>query len=130
MRRLQQAILGTSAGPLRLLWKAAYAAAARGIAGYLRRGSPGTSVYLGGSFGFGEPVYGISDLDVIAVSARDAAAIRRRWTRLATGVPLLGRLASDVFVYDDEELRRAVAEPCLTPRRPSCGATACTTTPS
>src|SRR6478736_1441270 len=111
MERLQALVLRTGAGPLGPLWRAGYAALARVIAAWLRRGSPGTSVYLGGSFGFGEPVPGVSDLDVIAVCPGDPEAIRRRWRRVAGRVPLLDRIAADVFVYGSEELVRAAA-PC------------------
>lgn len=112
MQRLQEVVLRTSRGPLRPLWKACYAALERVITGCLRRASPGTSVYVGGSFGLGEPVYGLSDLDMIAVSAGDPSAIRVRWRRLVDRVPVLGHIARDVFVYSEDELRRAASAPC------------------
>src|SRR5690349_122212 len=107
MRRLQALALRTGTGPLAPIWRAAYAALARAIAAFLRRGAPDTTVYLGGSFGFGEPLPGISDLDVVAVCAGDAETTRRRWRRLTRRVPLLGRIATDVFVYREDELARA-----------------------
>ena len=112
MRRLQELVLRTGAGPLRPFWEACYGALARAIAAFLRRADADVTVYLGGSFGQGEPVVGLSDLDVIAVSARDADAVRRRWRALTRRVPLLGRVAADVFVYGEDELRRAAAAPC------------------
>jgi hypothetical protein len=116
MQRLQEVVLRTSTGPLRPLWKACYAALERVITACLRRASPQTTVYLGGSFGFGEPVYGLSDLDVIAVSPGHPAAIRLRWGRLVKLVPPLGHVARDVFVYGEDELRRAAAAPCMSSR--------------
>src|SRR3954447_5269451 len=113
MRWLQEVVLRTGTGPLRPVWKACYTALERVIRLCLRHADPGASVYLGGSFGFGEPVYGLSDLDVIAVSAHDPEAIRLRWRRLAERVPPLARLTRDVFVYGEEELRRAAAAPCM-----------------
>src|SRR3954451_7336680 len=113
MRWLQEVVLRTSTGPLRPVLKACYTALERVIRLCLLRADPGASVYLGGSFGFGEPVYGLSDLDVIAVSAHDPAAIRLRWRRLTQRVPQLARLTRDVFDYGEEELRRAAAAPCM-----------------
>ena len=107
MQRLQEVILRTSTGPLRPLWKVGYAVLRRVIAACLRRASPQTTVYVGGSFGFGEPVYGLSDLDVIAVSPDDPSAIRLRWRRLVDRLPVLAHVARDVFVYGEDELRRA-----------------------
>jgi hypothetical protein len=114
MRRLQELVMRTAAGPLRPLWLAGYGALARAIAAFLRRADASATIYLGGSFGHGEPVVGLSDLDVIAVSARDPGAIRRRWRALVRRVPLLARVAADVFVYSEEELRRAAGAPCMT----------------
>jgi hypothetical protein len=111
MRRLQHAVLRTSAGPLRPLWRAGYAATTRLIAAWLRRFDAWSAVYVGGSLGFGEPVYGLSDLDVIVVTPGDAAALRRRRDG-ARRIPFLRRLLADAFVYTDEELRRATAAAC------------------
>jgi predicted nucleotidyltransferase len=111
MRRLQALVLRTGTGPLGPIWRALYAALVWSIAACLRRGRPDTTVYVGGSLGFGEPVPGLSDVDVIAVCAGDARPIRDRWRRVVRCVPLLHRVAADVFVYSEEELRRAAA-PC------------------
>jgi hypothetical protein len=111
MRRLQHAVLRTSAGPLRPLWRAGYAATIRLIASWLRRSDARSAVYVGGSLGFGEPVYGLSDLDVIVVTPGNAAALRHR-RDLARRIPLLRHLLTDAFVYTDEELRRATAAAC------------------
>ena len=116
MRRLQAAVLRTSRGPLRPAWRACYAAAAWFVATCLRAASPGTTIYLGGSLGFGEPVYGLSDLDVVAVTARDPQPLRRRWQRIAVALPPIARVAADTFVYDEQELRRAAAAPCQASR--------------
>jgi hypothetical protein len=108
MRLLQALILRTGRGPLGWLWRASYAALARSIAAYLRHGRPDTAVYVGGSFGRGEPVPGLSDLDLIAVGPGDPEVVRRRWRRVVRRAPLVDRVAADVFVYGDDELRQAV----------------------
>jgi hypothetical protein len=112
MRRLQAAVLRTSGGPLRPLWRGCYTLAAWAVALCLRGLRPGTTVYLGGSLGFGEPVYGLSDVDVIAVTAGDPEPVRRRWRRTAAAIPPLARVAADTFVYGEQELLRAAAAPC------------------
>lgn len=112
MRRLQAAVLRTSAGPLRPVWRGCYAVAAWAVAVCLRGLRPGTTVYLGGSLGFGEPVYGLSDVDVIAVTAGDPEPVRRRWRRVSAAFPPLARVAADTFIYGEQELLRVAAAPC------------------
>ena len=54
----------TERGPLRPVWALAHEALARGAAAYLRGGDSGTSAYVRGSLGTGEPIYGLSDVDL------------------------------------------------------------------
>jgi hypothetical protein len=115
-------MLRTDRTPLRRLWAAAHELAIRLIAGVLVRGLPGASVFLKGSFGYGEAVFGVSDVDMVVVypsagdPARDArlgASRRERWARLVRRLPPLGELFH-VFFYSDAELRAAISAPCLT----------------
>jgi hypothetical protein len=115
-------MLRTDRTPLRRLWAAAHALAIRLVGGALVRGLPGASVFLKGSFGFGEAVFGVSDVDMVVVypsdadparDARLAAARRERWSRLVRRLPPLAELFH-VFFYSEAELRAAISAPCLT----------------
>jgi predicted nucleotidyltransferase len=114
-------ILRSARGPLRSVWRAAYEIAVRAIAAALRGGQRDVSVYVAGSLGRDEAVYGLSDLDLIAVSPRDPARPGRRRERLARRrkriqrvLPGAGELAPDVEVCEEEELRSALAHTVLT----------------
>jgi hypothetical protein len=81
-----------------------------------------SSVYVKSSFGFGEPVYGLSDIDLVVVSGSSASRVRhdaerallkRRWHRLSRALGPLRNMVQ-VFFYDRTELREALSEPCLT----------------
>jgi hypothetical protein len=119
---LSRFMLRTDRTPLRRLWALAHELGIRAIGAFLVRGLPGASAFVKGSFGYGEPVFGVSDVDMVAVlpsagdPARDAAmaaARRERWLRLVRRFPPLGELFH-VFFYSDAELRAATSSPCLT----------------
>jgi hypothetical protein len=80
------------------------------------------SVYVKSSFGFGDPVYGISDIDLVIVvpsahdrvaDARAVANVKRRWSKIVKVFPPLNELF-DIHVYDSQSLRDAVSAPCFT----------------
>ena len=106
---------------LRAVWRFLYEAVIRGVVTYLRLGQPHSAVYVRGSVGFGQPVYGISDIDMTAVvpgvgqrSELGRDRTRRRWERLCRAVPPLGELL-DLRIYREDELEKVVAgSPALT----------------
>lgn len=112
-------MLRTEQSALRPVWSLSHTALTRAVAAYLRRGCA-ASVYLRGSFASGEPVYGLSDVDLVIVAAADPArpgavrdAIRQRWQRLSRRLPTLGSLIS-VAVYEEAELLNAASASWLT----------------
>jgi hypothetical protein len=117
---VRRAMLRTSAGPLRPLWRLAYRAVAWGVSAYLRAGDRTASVYVMGSLGSVDVVYGDSDVDlavvVPAAEGRPGAAreaLVHRWDELRRRVPQLRSLVF-VAVYEDHDLRSATASsPCL-----------------
>jgi len=115
---MRRAALRTQ-GPLRPLWALLFGALVRVLARSLRAGSE-NAAYVRGSFGYGQPVYGLSDIDLIIVvpdSPRgqegSREAVLQRWKRLRRAVPLLDRLAT-VSVYEDEGLADAAGATHLT----------------
>src|SRR5947209_6920693 len=92
LRRIHRALLRTTDGPLRPLWRLAYAGATRVCSAYLRAGAPGAAVYAGGSVASGRPIYALADLDLAVVLPEDRtgesrARVRARWERLVRAVP-------------------------------------------
>jgi hypothetical protein len=108
---LQRFMLRTRKSPLRLLWKGLYAGTAHGAAAWI--GRPGDSVYINGSLAGGEPLYGLSDIDLIAVTPDLAgrARLERRLGRMYRVVPALRRLMAHVRVYEATELATAASNP-------------------
>jgi len=89
-------------------------AVARVTLAWLRRGVPGASSYVRGSFGYGDPLYGPADLDLVVVVPGSARpVVRHRWERLAARIPLLAD-AVDVAVYEEGDLLRASSATVLT----------------
>ena len=82
------------------------------LAGYLRHGLT-AAIYVRGSFGRDEPVFGLSDVDLIAVMRTGGEAacagedpcrvVSARWRRLERRVPLLSRIV-EVKCYLEPEL--------------------------
>ena len=110
---LQRFALRTQRGPLRPAWAITYELAARGYALYLTGGRRKASVYASGSLGWGEPQYGLSDIDPKVVLAPeregkgcDRARVKRRWERLQRHAPLLaGSLFDTPIILEECDLR-------------------------
>ncbi len=114
-------MLRTDRGPLRRLWAGLYEAALRGVAAYFRRASRGAAVYVCRSLAVGEPVYGLSDIDVVVVAPGDPAQpeaehkrMKQRWQQLCRRIPPLRELFPDTAFYEDSELREAASGSVLT----------------
>ncbi len=114
-RALHRTILRTGRGPLRIVWRGGYGLLIRAGAAYLRRGGQGTAVYVQGSFAAGEPVLGISDVDLALVvnSMSGRAVATERWARLCRRVPWLPKLIY-ATAYEEHELAEAAADTVLT----------------
>jgi hypothetical protein len=106
---------------MRAVWTRAHELAIRAVAATFAR-TRGASVYTKGSFGFGDPVYGVSDIDLVivlptsgdrATDARSVADAKRRWKRIMRLFPPFIELFH-VFVYDSRSLRDAISAPCFT----------------
>jgi glycosyltransferase involved in cell wall biosynthesis len=108
-------ILRTGRSPIGHLWKLGYGAIALLFALYLRRGEDGAAAYLAGSLGADDPVWGLSDIDVVIVAPPDptgpgvaASRIHRRWRRLKLRLPTLSELLFEApRVYEDDQLAAA-----------------------
>jgi len=120
---IQRFILRTSRGPLRPLWAATHELLMRCAGAYLSWGDRDAATYTRGSFGFGEPLHGISDLDMAVVVAgepgrpgRARERAERRWDRLCRVLPAVKKVI-DMAVYESPDLEVAAAAPTLTARR-------------
>jgi glycosyltransferase involved in cell wall biosynthesis len=118
---LQSAVTRTTDGPLRPLWRLLHQAAIRGAASAMRFRHRDRAVYLKGSFALGDPVYGLSDVDLIVVTADHPSSpgenrqiARRRWERLLRTFPPLRQLMQHSWIYEESELRAATSATCLT----------------
>jgi hypothetical protein len=106
---------------MRALWARAHELAIRLVAvAFARTG--GATVFVKGSFGFGDPVYGVSDIDLVIVvpgagdrvaDAQAVANVKHRWRRIARLFPPLNELFH-IFVYDSQSLRDAASASCFT----------------
>lgn len=116
IRIAQRIVVRTELTPLRALWARLYDALTFFVAVVLTRAHPGTSVYLRGSAAFDDPVFGLSDLDMIAVTAagdtRGPERLRRTWKRLCS-LPIVPNLVY-LHTYDEAELQAAVSGSCMT----------------
>jgi predicted nucleotidyltransferase len=115
----RRAMLRTGAGRLAALWRTAYEALILGLAALLRIAAV-DAVYVRGSFATGEPVYGLSDLDMIAVVKRDGAGTGADRLRLRE---FLGRFYEavpdakpvvELTVLTDYELEQVCTSPTMT----------------
>jgi hypothetical protein len=117
---LQRLMLRTHRTPLAVVWRAIHAVFIGALVVHFRWRTRGAAVYLSGSFGTDEPVYGLSDVDLVVVTPTESpdGGPRyqlgwRRWHRLRRHGLLVRRIVT-VSVYHDTSLRDAVASPCLT----------------
>ncbi len=103
-------VLRTARSPLKPLWAALYALTARGVALIVAPRRSRTSVYLTGSLAFGEPVYGLSDIDLVAVSVNETESqrVRRRYDALCRVLPPLRGLVPHFSTYDAQGLARVL----------------------
>ena len=110
---LRSLMLRTARSPLKPLWSGLYGAVARGVAVIVAPRRTQASVYLTGSLAGGEPVHGVSDIDLVAVAADagEARRVRRRFDGLSRALPPLRRLVPHFFTYDERGLARALAGP-------------------
>ena len=124
LRRLALAfhrfVLRTSSSPLRSVWWLLHELALRLLGWLLRLGIPGATAYASGSFGSGEPVYGLSDLDLVIVvpddprgPGRTRARVLERWRRLCRLAPPL-TIVFQIAVHEDAGLRAAASATTLT----------------
>ena len=74
-----------------------------------------------GSFAFDDPVYGVSDIDMVVVTPDHPASpgenrlrVQRRWQRLVRLAPPLRQLVQHSSVYEESELREVTDATCFT----------------
>jgi hypothetical protein len=110
---LQPLVLRSGRGPLWRVWAVAHWLAIALVGAWVAPPTLGheVDVYLKGGFGLGQPIYGVSDIDMIIVLAHDPgrpaaqrAAAARRWRRLCAVLPPLIKLFQ-LWIYEDTELR-------------------------
>ena len=117
VRRVMQR---TGRGPLRPVWLLSYELCLRGVAALLRRQCD-ASVYVTGTFAQDEPVFGVSDVDMVVVAPateqppeRARIRLREHWLGLCQRAPALSLVVAEVFAYHEEELHAAASSSCLT----------------
>jgi hypothetical protein len=109
------------------VWRFTYATLIHALARVLRIASA-DAVYVRGSFASGEPIYGLSDLDLIAVTRRDSVSdapssqrLRQRIARVYDSLPVV-KDAVELSVFEVGELERAAFSPFATyPYDPALG---------
>jgi hypothetical protein len=105
-RAARQCLIRTDRGRLRPLWIAASELFIRVLGAYLTRGLP-AAVYVRGTFARGEPVFGLSDIDLVAVAAgaeQPRARLQQRWERLRRRVPLITHVVDTIDWCTEAEL--------------------------
>ena len=111
-RRVRRLVLATQGGPLRVVWRLAYAIVARGFLAHLTRGHRRAAGYLIGGLGDRDAVYGNSDVDAVVVLGGDPPQeeldrVHARWEALVERLPFTRLMLDDPQVYSEEQLRRA-----------------------
>jgi hypothetical protein len=105
------------------VWWVAHRSIIHAVARSLTTGlSRPARVYLKGGFGFGQPVYGLSDVDMIVVTEEEPARpgvnrerVGRRWQRLIRQLPTLAELyGGRLWTYDRAEARALARDTYLT----------------
>ena len=104
-------MLRTARSPLKPLWAGLYAVIARVVALIVAPRRTRTNVYLSGSVASGEPLYGLSDIDLVAVAGDEGEArrVRRRYEALCRALPPLRGLIPHFWTYDARGLARILA---------------------
>jgi predicted nucleotidyltransferase len=109
---VHKVVLRTGRGALRPLWALVHQATIRGLAVYLTSGEPGAAAYVAGSFAAREPIYGLSDIDMVIVVPGDAARpgearrrVLKRLSRLSNAAPRFAETMLDIGVVEDGDLR-------------------------
>ena len=118
---MRAAAVRSGRGRLGPTWRLAHVALARSVFAAVRP-PRGSALYARGSFGEGEPVPGLSDLDLFVVAPDDdeapgagRRALRTRWKGIAGRLPWLARHV-DVRFAEESELAAAVASaPSIAP---------------
>jgi hypothetical protein len=86
----------------------------------VQRDHPDASIYMKGSFASGEPVYGISDIDLVAVipgrgtAGSEQLTARERWKALCESFPLFKLVIQHCWFYEQDDLRESSSATCLT----------------
>jgi predicted nucleotidyltransferase len=113
-------MLRTGRGPLRPVWALAHELFLKLLASWLRHDLD-TSVYVKGTHASGDAVFGLSDIDLVVVApavpnqpARARGRIERRWKELCSRVNPLAWVVSEVYAYEDAELRDVSSATCFT----------------
>ena len=119
--RIADFMLRTSHSVLRPVWALAHRGVMHAVAAHVRLGDPDASVYVKGSCASGDPLYGVSDIDLVIVARHDPAhpgrnreRARERWARLCRRIPVLPLLIPHFWVYEDADFVEALSAPSLT----------------
>jgi glycosyltransferase involved in cell wall biosynthesis/predicted nucleotidyltransferase len=119
--RIANFMLRTSHSALRSVWALAHYSVMHAVAAYIRLGERGTSVYVKGTFASGDPLFGVSDIDLITVARHDPShpgrnreRARERWARLCRRIPVLPLLIPHFWVYEDADFVEALSATSLT----------------
>ena len=117
---VQRTILAADRGPARHLLGWAYEAAARVYAAYARRGEPAASAYVRGTQANRDARHGVTDIDIVVVTAPDPAGtarrrVRRRCLRFSRSVPVMAKVFDAwALVFDEPGLAEVANESALT----------------
>ena len=116
----QRLALRTGRGPFRPLWAAMHVGLIWAVARWVTASSKSSRIYLKGGFGFGEPRYGLSDVDMIVVTEEDPCSpgvnrkrVEERWRRLRLRLPPLGELFQ-LWVYEQSDVNALDRDSYLT----------------
>jgi hypothetical protein len=115
---MARVMLRTERTALRGIWGLLHRVVIRALVLLLR--GPAATAYVRGAFGYGRPVFGLSDIDLAIVVSSDPRRpgaqrlrVRRRWNSLTGRAPGLADLVS-LGVYEDPELEDAARATFLT----------------
>src|SRR4029079_18043121 len=114
-------MLRTSRSVLRPVWALAHHGVMHAVAAYVRLGARGASVYVKGTFASGDPLFGVSDIDLVTIARDDPAhpgrnreRARERWARLRRRIPVLPILIPHFWFYEIDDFVEAISAPSLT----------------